>query len=47
MEDFFYAGGLPAVMAEIADLLHLDAITVTGADGRREHRRRARSSTPT
>jgi dihydroxy-acid dehydratase len=30
MEDFFYAGGLPAVMAEIADLLHLDAITVTG-----------------
>jgi L-arabonate dehydrase len=30
MEDFFYAGGLPAVMAEIADLLHLDAVTVTG-----------------
>ncbi|HEX3290750.1 MAG TPA: IlvD/Edd family dehydratase [Gaiella sp.] len=30
MEDFFHAGGLPAVMAEIADLLHLDAITVTG-----------------
>jgi L-arabonate dehydrase len=30
MEDFFYAGGVPAVMAEIADLLHLDAITVTG-----------------
>ena len=30
MEDFFYAGGLPAVLAQIADLLHLDAITVTG-----------------
>jgi L-arabonate dehydrase len=30
MEDFFYAGGLPAVMTEIADLLHLDAVTVTG-----------------
>lgn len=29
MEDFYYAGGLPAVMAEIADLLHLDAMTVT------------------
>ena len=30
MEDFYYAGGLPAVMSEIADLLHLDALTVTG-----------------
>jgi dihydroxy-acid dehydratase len=30
MEDFYYAGGLPAVMREIADLLHLDAITVSG-----------------
>jgi L-arabonate dehydrase len=30
MEDFYYAGGLPAVMAEIADLLHLDAVTVSG-----------------
>jgi L-arabonate dehydrase len=30
MEDFYYAGGLPAVMAEIADLLHLEAITVSG-----------------
>src|SRR5207253_328911 len=30
MEDFYYAGGLPAVMAQIADLLHLDAITVSG-----------------
>jgi dihydroxy-acid dehydratase len=30
MEDFYYAGGLPAVLAQIEDLLHLDAITVTG-----------------
>jgi L-arabonate dehydrase len=30
MEDFFYAGGVPAVMVQIADLLHTDAITVTG-----------------
>src|SRR6267143_1191194 len=30
MEDFFYAGGLPAVMKEILNLLHGDALTVTG-----------------
>jgi L-arabonate dehydrase len=30
MEDFFYAGGLPAVMKEILPLLHRDALTVTG-----------------
>ena len=30
MEDFFYAGGLRALMAEIKDLLHLDARTVNG-----------------
>jgi dihydroxy-acid dehydratase len=30
MEDFFYAGGLRALMAEIRDLLHLDARTVNG-----------------
>jgi dihydroxy-acid dehydratase len=30
MEDFFYAGGLRALMAEIRDLLHLDALTVNG-----------------
>lgn len=30
MEDFFYAGGVPAAMAQISELLHLDAITVTG-----------------
>jgi|SRR5579871_2521395 len=30
MEDFYYAGALPAVMREIVDLLHGDALTVTG-----------------
>jgi L-arabonate dehydrase len=30
MEDFYYAGGLPAVHAQMSDLLHLDALTVTG-----------------
>ena len=31
MEDFFYAGGLPAVLRELLPLLHGDALTVTGA----------------
>ena len=31
MEDFYYAGGVPALMAEISDLLQLDALTVSGA----------------
>src|SRR5438105_12523662 len=30
MEDFYYAGGLPATMKEILHLLHGDALTVTG-----------------
>jgi L-arabonate dehydrase len=30
MEDFCYAGGLPAVMKEISHLLHQDIVTVTG-----------------
>jgi dihydroxy-acid dehydratase len=30
MEDFFYAGGVPAVMSELEDVLHLDAVTVSG-----------------
>ncbi|HWA22742.1 MAG TPA: L-arabinonate dehydratase [Caulobacterales bacterium] len=30
MEDFYYAGGLPALMARLRDHLHLDAMTVTG-----------------
>jgi dihydroxyacid dehydratase/phosphogluconate dehydratase len=30
MEDFYYAGGLPALMARLGDRLHLGAMTVTG-----------------
>jgi dihydroxy-acid dehydratase len=30
MEDFYYAGGLPALMGEMRDLLELSCITVTG-----------------
>jgi L-arabonate dehydrase len=30
MEDFYYAGGVPAVMKELGDRLRLDALTVTG-----------------
>src|SRR4029453_11073902 len=30
MEDFFYAGGLPALMTRIRDHLHLQEITVAG-----------------
>jgi dihydroxy-acid dehydratase len=30
MEDFYYAGGLPAVMKEVAHLLHRDALTANG-----------------
>lgn len=30
MEDFFYAGGLPAVLRELDDLIHRDALTVNG-----------------
>ena len=30
MEDFFYAGGLPALMKELGDKLDLTAMTVNG-----------------
>jgi dihydroxy-acid dehydratase len=30
MEDFYYAGGLRALLVQLADLLHLDRLTVTG-----------------
>ena len=30
MEDFYYAGGLPVVIRELEELLHMDALTVTG-----------------
>jgi dihydroxyacid dehydratase/phosphogluconate dehydratase len=37
MEDFYYAGGMKALMKTLADggLLHLDALTVTGKTGAR------------
>ena len=41
MEDFFYAGGLPAVLRELLPLLHAGALTVNGksmADNVREAR---------
>ena len=52
MEDFCYAGGLPAVMRELhqAGLLHADAMTVTSAGAAQTWRTRragtARSSRP-
>jgi dihydroxy-acid dehydratase len=30
MEDFYYAGGLPAVIVELGDMIHRDALTVNG-----------------
>jgi dihydroxy-acid dehydratase len=30
MEDFYYAGGLPAVIRELGDMIHRDALTVNG-----------------
>ena len=30
MEDFYYAGGLPAVMNELGSMIHRDHVTVTG-----------------
>jgi L-arabonate dehydrase len=30
MEDFYYAGGLPAILRELGDLIHRDALTVNG-----------------
>ena len=39
MEDFFYAGGLPALMTRIRDHLHLGRDHRGRQDARREHRR--------
>jgi L-arabonate dehydrase len=30
MEDFYYAGGVPAVVRELGDIIHKDALTVSG-----------------
>jgi len=34
MEDFFYAGGLPAVLRELMPPLHREALTITGRSAR-------------
>ncbi len=34
MEDFFYAGGLPVIINELKDHLHMDAVTVNGKSHR-------------
>ena len=47
MEDFYYAGGLRALLAELKDLLDLDVHDGQRQDARREHRGRAASTTPT
>jgi L-arabonate dehydrase len=30
MEDFYYAGGLPAVLRELKDIIHTSALTING-----------------
>ncbi len=30
MEDFYYAGGVPAIVRELGDIIHRDALTVSG-----------------
>src|SRR6202012_1121104 len=30
MEDFYYAGGLPAILKQLGPVLNMDALTVTG-----------------
>ena len=44
MEDFFYAGGLRALMGQMRDLLDLSCITVTGRTARRQYCRRRGAS---
>ena len=45
MEDFYYAGGLRALLVQLGDLLDLSQRTVDGRIAGREHRRRACSTT--
>ena len=40
MEDFYYAGGLRALLSRLGDLLDLSALHRQRQDARREHRRR-------
>ena len=41
MEDFYYAGGVPAVVRELGDRIHRDAMTVSGKTIGENDRRRA------
>lgn len=41
MEDFYYAGGLPAVMRELDSYLHRDCITVNGKTHQQNYQRAA------
>ena len=41
---FWYAGGVPALMLELRDMLHLDCLTVTGKTLARTSRRSSRAS---
>ena len=45
MEDFYYAGGLPALMAQIKDLLHLERIDGQRTDASARTSRRPPSTT--
>jgi dihydroxy-acid dehydratase len=45
MEDFHYAGGMPALIAELGDLLHLDHVGVSG-QSLREIAAKARNDNP-
>ncbi len=44
MEDFFYAGGLRALMGQMRDLLDLSCVTVNGRTARRKYRGRQGAS---
>ena len=46
MEDFYYAGGLRALLDEIRDLLNVDCLTVNGKT-LGENIEGAKSTTPT
>jgi dihydroxy-acid dehydratase len=42
MEHFHHAGGVPRLLAQLGDLIDLDAGTVVGRDIARDRRRRPR-----
>ncbi len=46
MEDLEWAGGIPAVMVNLAGLLNADCLNVSGQTRRPDHRVHARPATP-